>query len=190
MVFWFHKSFCAFRFKATLKGSPYIQSPRLRSSQREGGPYGCLRLLHRRADEVAPLGPRAVVVLHVLESEEILHGEPGEAGPFADAAVRDDGLVPQDALRGIQRLQFVEALEGAVLVAVLSPRDALGTGNMAAPLARLGQPRRRENLAREFGRASHVDERRLLAREGPLHFRQERTQRQIGRARFLRFGLD
>src|SRR5207244_9912370 len=35
-----------------------------------------LRLLNRRPDQVAPLGPRAVVVLHVLVSEQVLQNKP------------------------------------------------------------------------------------------------------------------
>src|SRR5215212_5733787 len=46
-------------------------------------------LLDRRSYQVAPLGPRAVVVLHVFEAEQILQGEPGVAAALADAAVRD-----------------------------------------------------------------------------------------------------
>src|SRR5207302_418651 len=125
-----------------------------------------LRLLHWRADEIAPLGPRAVVVLHVLEAEQMLQHEPREARPLADAAVRDHRTIGGHALRGVQRLQLVEALERAVLVAVLSPRNALRAGNVAAALARLGQSGRRQNLTGELLRAAHIDERRFLADDG------------------------
>src|SRR2546423_11155718 len=124
-----------------------------------------LRLLDGGADEVSPFRPRAVVVLHVLEPEQMLHDEPREARSLADAAVRDDRLVARNALRRIQRGEIVEALERSVLVAVLAPRDALGAGNVPAALAGLRQPGRRENLAGEFLRAADVDERRLLARD-------------------------
>src|SRR5437588_4727109 len=73
-------------------------------------------LLHGRADQIAPLGPRAVVVLHVRETQEMHEGEPGEARSLADAAVRDDRLIALDALRRVQRLQVVKALEGAIVV--------------------------------------------------------------------------
>src|SRR5438477_7220777 len=96
-------------------------------------------LFHGRADQIAPLGPRAVVVLHVRETQEMLEGEPGEARSLADAAVRDDRLIARDALRGVQRLQVVKALEGAIVIAVLPPRNALRAGNVSAALARLGQ---------------------------------------------------
>src|SRR5579884_3076393 len=106
-------------------------------------------LLHRRADQVAPLGPRAVVVAHVGESEQVLQREPRQARTLADAAVGDHRLVVRDPLRGVERLQLVEALERAVVVAVLAPRDALRAGDVTAALAGLGKPGRREDLAGE-----------------------------------------
>src|SRR5262245_7527187 len=107
-------------------------------------------LLHRGANQVAPFGPRAVVVLHVLEAEQVLQDEPREARALADAAVRDHRPIARDALRGIERRQIVVALERAVVVAVLAPRDALGAGNVPAALAGFRQPGRREDLAREL----------------------------------------
>ena len=104
-----------------------------------------LRLLHRRADEIAPLGPRAVVVLHVLEAEQVLQHEPREARAFADAAVRDHRLIARDALRGVQRFQIVEALERPIVVAVPAPRDALRAGDVSAALAGFGQSGRRQD---------------------------------------------
>src|SRR3954465_11846568 len=94
-----------------------------------------LRLLDRRPHQVAPLGPRPVVVLDVVEAEQMLEREPGDARPFTDAAICDDRLIAADPLGAVQRSQVVEALERAVLVAVLAPRDALGAGNVAAALA-------------------------------------------------------
>src|SRR3954467_6468900 len=43
-----------------------------------------LGLRHRRADQVAPLGPGTVVVLDVLEPEQVLQHEPRDARTFAD----------------------------------------------------------------------------------------------------------
>ena len=67
----------------------------------------------------------------------------------------------RDALALVERFQLVELLEGAVLVAGLAPRDALGTGDMAAALAGLGQtgrgsilPRTRRGCARPPCRGS------------------------------------
>src|SRR5262249_34083353 len=142
-------------------------------------PRSSLRLLDRRAHQVAPLRPRTVVVLHVLEAEQMLEREPGEARPLADAAVRDHWLIAGNALRRVERAQLVEALERAVLVAVLAPRNALGAGNVAAALARLGQAGRRQNLAGEFLRAAHVHQRRRLSFHRLLHFGQEGAQRVV-----------
>src|SRR5262245_63285181 len=88
------------------------------------------RLFDGCADEIAPLGPRAVVVPHILEPEQVLHREPGEARALSDSAIRDDRLIAGNALRCVESLQVVEALEGSILVAVLSPRDAFRTGNV------------------------------------------------------------
>src|SRR5712691_10226083 len=115
-----------------------------------------LRLLHRRADEVAPLGPRAVVVLHVLETEQVLQHEPRQARALADAAVRDDRAVALDALVGVELLQVGDVLERPIVVAVLAPGNALRAWNVSAALAGLRQSGRRENLAREFRGAADV----------------------------------
>src|SRR6185295_17915545 len=111
-------------------------------------------------DQIAPLGPRPVGVLHVLEPEQMLERKPRQARPLADAAVGDDRLVAADALRRVELAQLVEVLERPVLVAVLPPRNALRAGNVTAALARLRQSGRRQDLAGEFIRAADVDERR------------------------------
>src|SRR5262245_43341585 len=49
-----------------------------------------LPLGDRRADQVAPFGPGAVIILDVLEAEQVLEHEPGVARALADAAVSDD----------------------------------------------------------------------------------------------------
>src|SRR6058998_3199659 len=53
-------------------------------------------LFDRRPDEVAPLRPRPVVVLHVRVPEEVLQDEPRVGRPLPDPAVRDDLLVRRD----------------------------------------------------------------------------------------------
>src|SRR5205085_750010 len=103
-------------------------------------------------------------------AEEIFHREPGEARPLADAAVRDDRLIAGDPARSIERLQLVERLEGAVLVAVLPPRDALRARDMTTALAGFRQPRGREDFAGELLRAANVDQRSLLRRDRLLYF--------------------
>ena len=41
--------------------------------------------------EVAPFGPRSIVVLDVRIAQQVGQDEPGQAGALADAAVGDDG---------------------------------------------------------------------------------------------------
>src|SRR4051812_17722886 len=94
-----------------------------------------LRLFHRRADQVAPFGPRAVVILHVVEPEQVLHREPRQARALADTAVGDHRLVSGNPFLRVERPQLIEALERAVVVAVLAPRDALGARDVTAALA-------------------------------------------------------
>ena len=48
-----------------------------------------LRLLDRGAYLVAPLRPRPVIVLHIVESEELRENEPGMTRTFANPAVND-----------------------------------------------------------------------------------------------------
>src|SRR5690606_34844330 len=75
-----------------------------------------LSLRDRDADEVAPLGPRAVVVLHPVEAEEVFQHEPGVAGALADAAVRNGVLLRVEALLGeVDRFELLARLERAVL---------------------------------------------------------------------------
>src|SRR3954453_7549598 len=62
--------------------------------------------LDRHSDHVAPLGPGAVVVLHVALSEQLVQHEPRVRRALADAAVRDDRLVAVDhALALVQLAQ-------------------------------------------------------------------------------------
>src|SRR5439155_7989313 len=102
----------------------------------------------------APRGPRPVVILHVLESEDVLQHEPRVARALADAAVRDHRLIGGYALRRVQGSQFLGALERAIVVARLGPRNVLRPWDVTAALARLGQTGRRENLARELLRTA------------------------------------
>src|SRR3954466_901306 len=65
--------------------------------------YLRLRRLHtfagfdRRADEIAPLRPASVVVLHVVLAEQVLHHEPSMTRPLADPAIGNCGLGEIDA---------------------------------------------------------------------------------------------
>src|SRR6266550_1717825 len=75
-------------------------------------PFSFRSLRDRRPDEVAPLGPRAVVVLHFVDAEQVLEREPRVARPFADPAVGDDLARAVNDLRALVQLpQLVMRLD-------------------------------------------------------------------------------
>ena len=53
-------------------------------------------------DNAAPLGPRTVIYLHVVEPQQKAHREPGEGRPMAEPAVHHDFLlrIPSQAHAG------------------------------------------------------------------------------------------
>src|SRR3954471_10163880 len=74
-------------------------------------------------DHVAPLGPRAVVVLHVAFAQQLVQHEPGVRRALADPAVRDDRLAGAGhALAAVKLAQLVGRLERPVLLPRLRPR--------------------------------------------------------------------
>ena len=78
--------------------------------------------LHGHAHEVAPLRPRAVVVLDALAAEQLVQHEPRVRRALADAAVRDDLLAVQHALAPpYSSRQFLRRLERAVVAARPAP---------------------------------------------------------------------
>src|SRR4051812_18305034 len=90
-------------------------------------------LLDRDTHRVAPLGPRAVVVAHGLEAEQVRQDEPRVRGALADAAVRDDVVRRREALLLlVDRLELLARPERAVLVGRPSPRHGLGPGDVPA----------------------------------------------------------
>ena len=121
---------------------------------------GAYVLLDRHVDQVAPLGPRAVVVLDVVLAEQLVQHEPGVRRALADPAVGDDRVVAVDhALAGVELAQLVGGLEGAVLLHRLRPRDRGRAGDVAGALrALLLVAGHRDQLARELLRRAHVDE--------------------------------
>src|ERR1051326_2694473 len=67
-----------------------------------------LSFFDRSGNDVAVLGPAAVVILHVVDAEKVFQDEPGVAGAFADPAVGHGGLFGVDPLLlEIDGLQFV-----------------------------------------------------------------------------------
>src|SRR5882762_4079678 len=110
------------------------------------------------ADEVAPLGPGAVVVANLVEAQQILEDEPGVRAALADAAVGDDFVFAVDALGFVKFLQVVVGLEGAVFVGGLRPRNIRGLWNVTGALGSFGHARRGDDLAGEFVDGANVNE--------------------------------
>src|SRR5437588_7757338 len=103
--------------------------------------------LDRSAHQVAPLGPRTVVVGDVVVAEQIFQNKPCVAGALADAAIGDHRLGTVDAFAAIERAQLVRRFESAIVVARLTPWNVARVGNVAAALAGLGKSGRSENFA-------------------------------------------
>src|SRR5690554_4278702 len=80
----------------------------------DGNPYGGISL-----------GPRSVVVAHVLEPEKVGQREPGVSGTLADAAVGDDVVAVLQA--GSLAVEGVELGKGPVGPVVC---DRLAPGNV------------------------------------------------------------
>src|SRR6185369_9885117 len=87
----------------------------------------------RHPHQVAPLGPRAVIVADLWEAEQVGEDEPGVAGPLSDAAVGDHVIGQIEAeLVLIYGREFGGALEGAVVVGRLLPGLAHRTRDVTA----------------------------------------------------------
>src|SRR5215203_2976761 len=66
----------------------------LRSRAPTGFGSNLVLALNRGAHQVAPLGPRTVVVTHVVVAEQVGKHEPGVGGPLAYSAVGYDIVFP------------------------------------------------------------------------------------------------
>src|SRR5437667_7227949 len=84
-----------------------------------------LGLLDRRAHEVPPLRPGAVVVPDVRVAEEVLQDEPRVGRSLADPAVRDDLLLRRHAFRFVEGLESLPRLERPILGHPLRPAAGL-----------------------------------------------------------------
>ena len=101
-----------------------------------------------RAHQVAPLGPRTVVVLHVFKTEQIFQDEPGVRAAFADAAIGDHFLGAVNTLLAVELLQCIRGLERAVFIGRLRPRNIRRARNVSGALRGFAHSRRRDNFAR------------------------------------------
>src|SRR4029453_1048796 len=148
-----------------------------------------LRLFNGGADQIAPFGPRSVVVLHVLIAQQVLQNEPRMTGAFSNPAVGNPRMVARHAGAVVDLHQLVVALEAPILVARLRPGNTPGAGNVAAALAGFGKSRRGQDLAGELLRASHVDEHRTVAPQNVLHVWQKCAQREVRVVRDVPLGF-
>ncbi len=73
-------------------------------------------LFNRCSDQITPLSPRAVIVLHVLIAKQVFQSEPAMRTTFADTAVGDDFAVSIDTIPLIKLLQRVRRLKCAILI--------------------------------------------------------------------------
>src|SRR6266508_2225702 len=131
----------------------------------------------RHADDGAVFGPRAVVVLDVLEAQELFQDEPAKRRALANAAVGNHVLIAGDAFAAVELAQLVGSLERAVLVGCLVPRDVRGAWYVAGALGSLGHTWRGDDLAVELGWRAHVDQCR--ARWPIQDVAQEGAQREV-----------
>src|SRR4051812_16411585 len=121
--------------------------------------WGGSALLNRHVDEVAPLGPRAVVVLDVGLAEQLVEHEPGVRRALADPAVGDDRLAVGDALGAVELLEVRGGLERAVLLDRLRPRHRRRPGDVPGALrALLLIAGHGDQLAAVLLRRAHIDQ--------------------------------
>src|SRR5580693_6754667 len=118
------------------------------------------------ADQVAPLGPRTVIIAHVVVAQQILQHKPGVRTALADAAISDDFIGARNTFWLIEPLKILERLEGAIFVGSLRPRDIRGLGDVSGALCRFRHPWRSDNLSGELIHGTNVYE---LARFAAFH---------------------
>ena len=139
--------------------------------------------LDRDVDEVAPLRPRAVVVLDVVLAEQLVQDEPRVRRALADPAVGDDRVAVEHAPARVQVAQVVGALERAVLAHRQRPRHRPRAGDVAGALRALVLVAgHRDQLAGVLLRRAHVDEPRRPAerRDHLVPVRADRLVRVVG----------
>src|SRR5437899_1647191 len=136
-----------------------------------------------RTDEVAPFGPRTVVVTNVTVAQEILQDEPGVRTALTDAAVGDDLVLAGNAFRLVELLQVVQGFEGAVFVGSLNPRNVGRAGKVSGTLGGFRHARRGDDFAGELINGTDVDK---LPRFAALHDGEDLLF--IGAKRFIAAG--
>src|ERR1700733_675476 len=139
----------------------------------------CHTAFNGSADKVTPLGPRAVVIDHILVTEQIFQDKPGVAGPFPDAAVGDDGFIAIYAFRAVNGLEFVKRFERAIFVGRFAPRNAARCWDVSAALRCFGKAGWRQYFAGEFLSTADIHQVHFASLHGSLDIRQESTNREV-----------
>src|ERR1700733_3949174 len=117
---------------------------------------GCF-LFDWRTDQVAPFGPRTVVIFHAVVAQEIFQNEPGVRTALANPAVRDHFILSCYAFAFVKRLQRFRRFERAIFIRRLNPRNIRCPWDVSAPLRGLRHPRRRDNFPGKLVAGSNVD---------------------------------
>src|SRR5919201_7096379 len=92
---------------------------------KETAVLGRCPFLDRHVHEIAPLGPRSVVVAYVLVAEQLPEHEPRVGAALADAAVSSDLLVRRHTFPRVQVAKLVGGFERPVVAHRLRPRNRL-----------------------------------------------------------------
>src|SRR6266536_3640198 len=117
-------------------------------------------LFDRDVDEVAPLRPRAVVVLDRFVAQQLSEDEPGVSAALADPAVRRHLFFRRYALALVELAELVCALEGPVVADGRRPGNRRRGRDVARTLrALLLVAGRGDQVAGVLPRTADVDER-------------------------------
>src|SRR5699024_1378005 len=115
---------------------------------------------NRHANHVAPLGPRAVIVAHVVKAQEELQHKPGVRTLCTNMGVQNDVGCRTEFAIGF--VQLLERAEGGIGVSSRVPLDVGGARDM--PVAERGAVLRvtiggiRRGLALEFFGAAGINQ--------------------------------
>src|SRR5437868_7594752 len=80
------------------------ETARIFLSRACGGSRFYRRIRDWSTDQIAPFGPRTVVIAHIFEPEQILQHEPGVRTALANAAIGDDFVSAVNSLFPVELL--------------------------------------------------------------------------------------
>ncbi len=152
-----------------------------------------LRFLNRCSHFVTPLGPRSIVIFHILESKQLSQNKPGVTRSFSNPAVNDGVFRWFEAeIVDVDFPELVHWFECPILPGRSFPRNALCGRNVSTTqnsllriLWHMG------NVSLEFTRRTHVDQRLacLALRQGLFVKRTDLIVRSSGRNRVLGWSI-